>query len=184
MIVEYRLTGPGGAGRPAIGAHASGRRIAGRAIAFDQIATIAGAFDEQILPSAVDRALRGADVRMLWNHEAAIVLARTSARTLALEKRGDGLYFTAGLTNWAADQYGQTIARGDVSGVSFGFQVLADEWTYRNGRPFRRIEDLILHEVSPVTWPAYDATSVTVVDRTAKPLTAAESQRLFRLRTA
>jgi phage head maturation protease len=53
------------------------------------------------------------------------------------------------------------VVRGDIDSMSFGFNVVKDEWNEK--RSERRITEAKLWEVSPVTsWPAYPATSAGV----------------------
>jgi len=49
-----------------------------------------------------------------------------------------------------------------VSGMSFGFRVLDDEWHLEEGDPVRVIFSMDFHEVSRVTFPAYEATDLNV----------------------
>jgi uncharacterized protein len=76
------------------------------------------------------------------------------------------------------------IKRGDVSGSSFAFVVHEEDerWEYDKARalPLRTILRATLIDVSPVTFPAYEATSVSVRERAA----AADQLRLLRARVA
>jgi HK97 family phage prohead protease len=56
------------------------------------------------------------------------------------------------------------VRSGVVSAMSFGFIVRSDRFEERDGKVHRMIEDLELHEVSAVTFPANPATDL-VVDR-------------------
>jgi phage head maturation protease len=62
-----------------------------------------------------------------------------------------------------------TLARGDISGSSFGFAIAAaadEEWSAPPARgelPLRTLKKLRLIDVSPVTFPAYQATSVVAM---------------------
>src|SRR5439155_19365236 len=49
-------------------------------------------------------------------------------------------------------------SRGDVTGGSFVFRTVFDEWWMKNGMPMRRIEDMHFSEVSLVSQPAYPQT--------------------------
>lgn len=141
------------------------RRIVGRAIVFDEETVIQGAYREIIRRQAVESALeRDTDVAALWQHDPAYVLGRRSAGTLRLEVRDDGLWVEIDPpdTQWARDAL-VSIERGDVWGMSFGFNVIADRWYGDgSGMPLREVTDLELYDVSPVTYPAYPATSVAV----------------------
>lgn len=143
------------------------RRIAGLAAVYDSPSEPIGSagFVEVIRPGAFSRAIReAADVRALWQHDPAFVLGRTRAGTLRLAETSRGLEVEIDPpdTTWARDAI-VSIARGDVTGMSFGFRVLEDEWREReDGTLVREIHDLELYEVSPVTFPAYTRTEVFV----------------------
>lgn len=145
------------------------RRIRGHAIVFNSVSVNLGGFREIIKPEAVDRTLQeAADVRALWNHESGVVLGRTRAGTLALTRDARGLKVDIDPPSWAGPQL-ESIARGDVTGMSFGFHVIEDEWRDGDdGIPLRLVSDMRVSEVSIVTFPAYTATDVTVAQRCAQ----------------
>lgn len=127
-------------------------------------------FRETIAPTAFARALReNADVRMLRNHDPNFVLGRTKSGTLRLSADKVGLLFECMLpdTQDARDLH-TVIARGDMDQCSFAFKATKDEWgdsdDYdENGRPIplRTLRDVDLFDVSAVTYPAYEDTSVS-----------------------
>ena len=118
---------------------------------------------ERIAPGAFDRAIREDDVRSFFNHDANIVLGRNRAGTLKLSVDERGLIFEATPpdTQLVRDQVLAPLSRGDVSGASFMFDVLRQTWTeeQRGDRlvEIRTIEEVALHEVGPVVFPAYEA---------------------------
>ena len=140
------------------GLSASSRQLAGIAVPFDVTTTI-GTFTESIRPSAVNLD-RDRDIRLLWNHDAGIVLGRTTASTLKLRTGPRGITFAGSIPSWA-DGYGETLRRGDVDGMSFGFIVREESWSHGPELPHREILDLELHEISIVAFPAYPHTSVS-----------------------
>lgn len=123
-----------------------------------------GGFVESIAPGAFDRAIsEGHDVRALWNHNADVVLGRTKAGTLRLSVDEVGLKIETDLPDTqAARDLRVSVARGDVSQMSFGFRTKGDEWRTEDGVPYRTLTDLDLFDVSPVTYPAYPQTEVSV----------------------
>src|SRR5690606_37712729 len=54
------------------------------------------------------------------------------------------------------------IERGDISGMSFGFSVLRQEWDETVDPPKRTIIEVELREVSVVSEPAYDGTTIAL----------------------
>ena len=144
------------------------KRMIGYAIVFDSPSVDLGGFREIIHPDAVDRTIRdGADVRALVDHDTAKILGRTRSGTLQLRKEAKGLRAIIepdlGIS-YAADVM-RAVARGDVSGMSFGFRALADDWNYDGDVPVRTVTDMRISEVSVVTFPAYEATDVSAALR-------------------
>lgn len=120
---------------------------------------------ERVAPTAFDRALADKhDVRGLINHDPNIVLGRTAANTMTLEKDDKGLRYIIPLDDNVPDhaRYSPVIARGDMSGSSFGFRVTKEEWSTEKDVDIRLIADVDLYDVSPVTFPAYEATSTAL----------------------
>jgi len=137
--------------------------LAGYAAVFNE-ETVIGAFRERIEPGAFDQTL-GADVRALVNHDPNLILGRTLSGTLRLSSDAHGLRYEVDppQTSYASDLL-ESVRRGDVTQSSFAFRVIADEWEQagRSGElPLRRIQQVELFDVSPVTYPAYTQTSVS-----------------------
>lgn len=146
----------------------NGRKIRGYAIRFNALSQDLGGFKEYIAPSAVDRTLNeGLDVRALVDHDTGKVIGRTRAGTLSLRKDSQGLAVIIEPDediSYAKDIM-RAVARGDVSGMSFGFRTLEDEWNYEGKIPVRTVTDMRISEVSIVSFPAYTQTDVTVAQR-------------------
>jgi len=115
-------------------------------------------FVERIAPGAFKRTLNGgADVYALWSHDDSKVLGSRKNGTLAFEDRDDGLHFSVELRDTEVSRdYFETVARGDVRGVSFGFFTEADEYDWTQEPAVRTLKSVHLLEVSPgVAFPAY-----------------------------
>jgi HK97 family phage prohead protease len=141
------------------------KRLVGYAALFNSPTDIAGQFREQIAPGAFTDAVGRDDVRALFNHDPNYVLGRTASRTLTLREDAHGLLYDVAppATTWAADLM-TSVERGDITQSSFGFIVEDDEWTppaTRADLPLRTIKRVSLFDVSPVTFPAYQDTTVS-----------------------
>lgn len=107
----------------------------------------------------------GEDVKVLWNHDSNIVLGSTGNGTATLREDEIGLFGTVEINEndqEAVNAYAR-IARGDVNGCSFGFEIdRQEEWWDEQGVYHTKILRVDpLYEVSPCTFPAYKATSIT-----------------------
>lgn len=141
---------------------ADSRTATGYAAVYNSIADIGGYFNEQIAPGAFDGTL-GGDIRALFNHDTAHVLGRTIAGTLRLASDDRGLAVEIDMPDTAmARDLTVSMTRGDISGMSFGFNVTKQTWDESGPVILRTIEAVELFEVSIVTFPAYDATDVAV----------------------
>jgi len=167
-VCEERRISPGQAT-----ADADDRLIRGYAVVFNVLSQDLGGFRERILPEAVNRSLKG-DVRALVDHDTAKVLGRTTAGTLTLRKDSKGLQATIepDLEISYANDIMRAVARGDVSGMSFGFRVIDDNWHMEDGEPVREISDLELMEITIATFPAYLQTDVNVAQRSLQAFRA------------
>lgn len=103
------------------------------------------------------------DVRALANHDTTLVLGRTTAGTLELKTDEKGLWgsITINPNDQDAVNLYERVKRGDVSQCSFGFDILEQEAEYNEEKPtVWKIKKVRLYEVSVVTFPAYEDTSV------------------------
>ncbi|MHA1569296.1 MAG: HK97 family phage prohead protease [Alphaproteobacteria bacterium] len=138
-------------------------RIHGHAAVFDSLSDDLGGFRERIAPGAFAATIAEDDIRALWNHDSNLVLGRNRAGTLTLKEDEQGLAFALDLPDTGGGRdAAETIVRGDVSGMSFGFQTLDDEWQFHDGEHIRTLRAVRLFEVSPVTFPAYAATDAAL----------------------
>ncbi len=142
-------------------------KIRGYGAVFNSLSEDLGGFVEIIAPGAFARAIEKSDVRALINHDMSLILGRTSARTLVIDEDEVGLRYEIDPpeTSYAKDLL-VSLRRGDVTQSSFGFTVAKDEWqrpTAERPMTLRVIHEIErLYDVSPVTFPAYQGTSVSV----------------------
>ena len=130
--------------------------IEGYAAVFDSVTDL-GPFQERIAQGAFSDVLDD-DVRLLINHDG-VPLARTSNNTLELSQDDTGLYYRAQLSDTQAgrDLY-EMIKRGDINQSSFAFMIDKESNDADGVRVIEKVSKLI--DVSPVTYPAYQAASV------------------------
>src|SRR3954471_13120425 len=116
---------------------------------------------EIITKGAFDKTLNN-DIRALWNHNSQYVLGRNKSGSLEIRADDKGLFGIIKLpkTQYAEDLH-ELVKRGDVDQCSFGFNILAEDLEELASGGYRwRINEIDLHEISVVTFPAYENTSV------------------------
>lgn len=143
--------------------------LSGNPIVYSSPTDIGGWFREVIEPGALDGAdLK--DVPLLVNHnDRMIPVARsrnnTPNSTMQLIVTSRGLEIEADIDterNMTARELDSAVDRGDLDGMSFRFTISDEEWegldTDYPTRHIRKFGEIA--EVSAVTWPAYEATSI------------------------
>ena len=149
-----------------------GNFIEGRAIVFDSPTDI-GPFEEIISKDALNETdLK--DVRFLVNHNTDMIpLARSrnnnANSTMQMVVGEEGMDIRADLdteNNADARALYSATKRGDISGMSFMMTVDGEEWNWENEEhPTRTITKIgKVFEVSAVSFPAYEATSLEARD--------------------
>ncbi len=151
--------------RTGMAARASGKKIEGRAIAYNCDSELLGGmlgFVERIAPGAFSQSLRTADLVGLVDHDTSKVLGRRSAGTLDFTDSLDGLdvSITPPDTTYGRDLM-VSLDRNDIGKMSFGFYVTKDVWSLgADGKtPVRTVLLGDIVEVSCVAFPAYPQTS-------------------------
>lgn len=158
--------------------------ISGRPIVYES-KTDLGWFDEIIERGALDGA-NLQDVRFLVNHDTKMIpLARSrrnngnSTMKLSVDYEGLSMDFVKLDTKNNADARAlySAIERGDISGMSFMFSVDSDEWeNIESDHPLRRIKRISnVVELSAVTFPAYESTTIEINARSKAALDNARS---------
>lgn len=122
---------------------------------------------EIIAPGAFADTL-GEDIRALTNHDTTLVLGRNKAGTLTLKEDTHGLWGSIRINSSDSDAVNthSRVARGDVDQCSFGFYIeKEDREVLPDGTVRYTILKVRLLEVSVVTFPAYEETSVSARTR-------------------
>lgn len=146
-----------------------GHMLTGRPIVYDA-RTDLGWHDEIIEAGALaDTDLK--DVRFLVNHNTDMIpLARSrnnnANSTMQMSVDDEGMEIRVDLdveNNSEAKNLYSAVSRGDISGMSFMFKVDGDKWDdIESDHPTRTITKISkVFEVSAVTFPAYEQTSIS-----------------------
>lgn len=148
--------------------------ISGRPIVYNSRTNL-GWFDEEIAPGALDGANLN-DVRLCLNHDTSYVYARSRRNnpnsTMQLSPNEFGMDINAKLAikeSAKAQDYYTAVNRGDIDKMSFMFSIDGEEWeNLESEHPLRRITKIgTVVEVSAVTFPAYDTTSISARSKEA-----------------
>ena len=107
----------------------------------------------------------GEETKVLWNHDSSVVLGSTANGTATLREDETGLWGSVEINEQdqeAVNAYAR-VSRGDVNGCSFGFDIgRSEDWWDEEGVYRTKITEVDpLYEVSPCTFPAYKATSIS-----------------------
>jgi HK97 family phage prohead protease len=129
-------------------------------------------FIERIAPMCFSRSLaKGADVRALINHDPNLLIGRRSTGTLRLNEDVHGLSFDCDVadTSYGRDLM-KLVARKDLTSMSFAFVAGDTDWDSTTDPdtgeeiPLRTIRSADISDISCVTYPAYETSSVGVRD--------------------
>ena len=113
------------------------------------------------------------DIRALADHDTAKVLGRTKSQTLSLSVDDKGLYgeIIINKNDTEAVNLYERVKRQDIDQCSFGFNILNETMEQRaDGTTKWTITEIELFEVSIVTFPAYQDTSVEARSEQMKQL--------------
>lgn len=176
-VREYRDCDFAASGAEIREASDGARKFVGHASVFNSRTAIGNplswGFYEEIDPAAFDKTLQECDARFLVDHDSRLLVARQSAGDLTLGTDGVGLTVDADLDeelSYVKDLV-RNLDKRRVTGMSFGFQVIRDEWfteqvSTSDGQTadveVRRLLEVKLIEVSAVTFPAYSDTDAGV----------------------
>lgn len=143
---------------------------------------IGNRFYEVFQKGAFTESLRSEEQRGLWSHDNSKVLGRTKNSTLRLKEDDVGLHFELDLPNTTLGNDAlESVRRGDIDGVSFGFRALEQGWENRGKADVtRKVTKARLTEISLVGLPAYGDSQVSL--RGYDPYKEIESAELKRRR--
>ena len=140
------------------------RQLLGHAALFNVMSQDLGGFQEVIRPGAFKKTISEGDIRMHWNHNHDYILGRTKPKTLRLSEDDQGLAFENDMpSNPIAQSFAESVVRGDVDQMSFGFRAVRENWIYaQDDRELdtRELLEIRLFEISPVVYAAYRQTDV------------------------
>lgn len=136
--------------------------IAGYFSVFNSIYELWPGATESVAETAFDGTLSG-DIRCLIDHETRLVLGRTKSGTLTLKVDSRGLWGEVRINPKDQDAMNlyERVKRGDVDQCSFGFTIEEESFEDRGDSVHWTIKRVTLYEVSVVTFPAYEDTSVS-----------------------
>lgn len=146
--------------------------IEGYPIVYDTYAPIWG-FREIIRKGAATKALKTADEMVLWDHESGQPMARRSNGTLETKEDEKGVFIRADVSKTVWGRNGHEAIRNDViDKMSFAFDLERDgeKWSTEKveGVEIETREILefkTLYDYSPVSYPAYEDTTVQARDK-------------------
>jgi HK97 family phage prohead protease len=139
--------------------------IEGHAALFNEETWI-GDFREYIATDAFSDVLDN-DVRVLFNHDPSQILARTTNKTAEIKQDSKGLHFRFEVPNTTLgnDLY-ELVNSGIINQSSFGFTIKDEKWEKDAEGTIREIIKIgRLYDVSPVSFPAYEQTDLSVAQR-------------------
>jgi HK97 family phage prohead protease len=121
---------------------------------------------ERIQPGAFSSALsRGDDVRFLQDHDVSRICGRSGTKSLTLTEDNIGLRFRLSPTNTSIGRdLVENVRQGVISQCSFAFTVDSARWDEENDTDVRNLESVRLYDVSAVSFPAYESTSIRLAD--------------------
>ena len=129
-----------------------------------------GNFYETIMPGAFRKTLRERTPVLMFDHGQHPMIGSMPLGAITKAREDDhGVYIEARLSNnWLIQPVRDAIEAGAISGMSFRFSPVRDEWVKPpkpGGIPHRYIHELRAPELGPVVFPQYAETEVGVRSR-------------------
>jgi HK97 family phage prohead protease len=147
---------------------ADGQSLEGYAAVFNAWTDITdrqGTYKERIAPGAFKRSIGQRTPVLQFDHGTHPLLGSLPLGSItALREDRNGLFVKAKLSdNWLVEPVRDAIRDGGISGMSFRFRVIKDEWgSDEGGNETRTVQEVELLELGPVVFPAYAQTSVAM----------------------
>lgn len=132
-----------------------------------------GAFNKSI---AADFGAKGRKVPMLWQHRAAQPIGIYTE----IKEDAHGLY-VEGEINMEVQQGKEAhslMKQGALSGLSIGYETITEEWDKDNR--VRKLHEVKLWEISPVTFPAGDTARISSVKSFDELVTLSDCEKFLR----
>jgi HK97 family phage prohead protease len=125
-----------------------------------------GHFIERLAPGAFARTLkqRGEQVKVLFNHGFDPQIGdKPLGKPRMMEERDRGLWVEVPLddTSYNRDLVA-SLRSGALDGMSFRFSVKREDVDESGSMPVRTLQEVVLYEFGPVTFPAYEATTAGI----------------------
>jgi HK97 family phage prohead protease len=123
------------------------------------------------------------NVVSLFNHDSNEILSRTTGKQddLTLTIENNQLKYKYQIKNECAEKVAENIGLGFITGSSFMFRVKTDSWsTGADGVDEREILEIEkLYELGPVTFPAYQTTTVAARSKDMSKPTEAKKDKYY-----
>lgn len=145
----------------------AGKTLSGYAVLFNVPTNVGGIWLEIVKPGAFRAALdRGDDVLALYSHALCRLLGRRSSGTLRLMEDDKGLKVEIDLPDTTDGRdVAELVGRGDLQGMSYGFQAVNQQWDESGEIPIRTLMTVDLFEVTVTADPAQPDTEIGLRDR-------------------
>lgn len=141
-----------------------GNTFEGYAAVFGQVSDKTGEdWREQFAEGSFNDVIAERLTAALWNHNPDHLLGRQSSGTLRLSADSGGLSYALDIPNTSVGRDLRELhERGDITGASVGFIPGEDDWgfTAQGDRLRTHTQVSYLRDISPVSFAAYDGTSV------------------------
>ena len=149
--------------------------ITGYGIVFNSDSENLGGFIEQVDPGSVTKTLAEADIRGIANHDSNWLLGRRKSGTARFTADTIGVRYEIDVNLRDPDgvRAVEKVRRGDWDGSSFCFETLQESWDWDATPARRRLLEIKIVEMGPVTFPAYPDSTATArgaLSRIAKKL--------------